>query len=192
MGTLPSPDTAAREGPADVELMLRVKAHDDEQAFAAIMDRYQVPLVGFFRSMGLVNDAPDAAQDTFLRLYRYRRRYEPRASLRTFIYLLARQVCTDASRKRVRRDRMIEAFRQEQADETAQTRSPVDDAFRAEALLRELPEAMRLVVVMNIYQGLCYEEIAAALEIPIGTVKSRMFNAMARLREALRVQRQQT
>jgi RNA polymerase sigma-70 factor, ECF subfamily len=170
--------------------MLRVRERDDEQAFAALVDRYQVPLVGFFRGMGLVNDASDAAQETFLRLFRYRRRYEPKASLRTFIYLLARQVCTDAVRKRMRRERLIEAFRRERTTESAVMRSPPGDAVLAEALLRDLPEAMRLVVVMSIYQGLNYEEIAAALEIPVGTVKSRVFNAMLRLREALRARKQ--
>ena len=177
--------------PSDVELMLRVKDRDDERAFAALMDRYQVPLVGFFRSLGLVNDAHDAAQETFLRLYRYRDRYEPTASLRTFIYLMARQVCTDASRKRMRRERLIAAFRREQTVEPPVARGPAEDAILAETLVSELPEAMRLVVVMSIYQGLCYDEIAAALEIPVGTVKSRMFNAMLKLREALHARKRQ-
>jgi RNA polymerase sigma-70 factor (ECF subfamily) len=191
MDTPPHPAESDPGDPSDVELMLRVRDHDDEQAFGTLMDRYQVLLVGFFRSMGLVNDAYDAAQETFLRLYRYRKRYEPKASLRTFIYLLARQVCMDASRKRMRRERLMDAFRREQTVEATVARGPSGDAILADALLGELPEAMRCVVVMSIYQGLCYDEIAAALEIPVGTVKSRMFNAMLRLREALHARKRQ-
>jgi RNA polymerase sigma-70 factor (ECF subfamily) len=56
----------------------------------------------------------------------------------------------------------------------------------AEELLLTLPDAMREVVVMSLCQGMKYEEISVALDIPVGTVKSRMFNAMLRLKEALR------
>jgi RNA polymerase sigma-70 factor, ECF subfamily len=176
--------------PSDIALMLRVK-EGDEGAFLALVRRYQDALFRFFRSMGLTSDAEDAAQETFVRLYKYRQRYEPRAGLRTFIYLLARQVFVDAYRKRQRYDGFLTAFQAEAEggqSEEARVGAPL---VRAEELLRELPEPMRLVVVMSFYEGLNYEEIADVLEVPVGTVKSRMFHALRRLREAMNEQKSQ-
>jgi RNA polymerase sigma-70 factor, ECF subfamily len=170
--------------PSDVDLMLRIK-RGDEDAFTLLVRRHQNALFTFFRSMGLSHDAEDAVQETFLRLYRYRSRYEPRAAFRTFMYLVARQVCFDAFRKRGRQQRLLREVERETPAQEAKTTPLGDAAARAEELLQALPEAMRIVVVMSIYQGLRYEEIGEALGIPAGTVKSRMFHAMLRLREAL-------
>jgi RNA polymerase sigma-70 factor (ECF subfamily) len=176
--------------PTDVELMLKVK-DGDEDGFVILVRRHQNYLLQFFRSMGLTADADDAVQETFLRLYRYRHRYEPKAGLRTFIHLLARQVCLDAFRKRQRRERHLDAYRQEaERTEAPSLPRPAGEwPEEAENLLRKLPEAMRAVVVMNIYQGMPYDEIAQALGIPVGTVKSRMFHAMLKMREALNVRK---
>lgn len=173
-------------GLSDIDLM-RILREGDERALAALVRRYQDALFRFFRSMGLGDDSEDATQETFLRVYRYRDRYEPRAAFRTFIYLLARQVCCDAFRKLQRRQQMMETVRLDAdgAGEAGAESARSDRATLAEAALRELPEAMRLVVVMSVYQGLRYEEIAEALGIPEGTVKSRMFHAMARLKESM-------
>jgi len=126
------------------------------------------------------------AQDTFVRLYRYRDRYRPTAKLTTFLYLLARQVWIDALRRGGRRKNAADGLRDEL--ETAKQPSPGRDKAigRAEEALLVLPERMRVVVVMSLYQGLKYDEIGDALDIPAGTVKSRMFNALKRMREHLR------
>ena len=170
-------------GVTDVELMLRVKS-DDEDAFAILIRRYQDSMFNFFRSMGLADGAEDAAQETFLRIYRFRHRYEPKATFRTFIYAVARNVCFDAFRKRKRQEQGLEELQLEALAEGASPPAGDDQLAMAEELLYSLPEAMREVVVLSVYQGLRYEEIATALEIPVGTVKSRMFHALLKLREA--------
>ena len=172
----------------DTQLMLRVGEGDDD-ALAALVHRYQGPLVNFFRSMGLHSGADDAVQETFLRLYRYRDRYEPRASFRTFIYMIARQVSVDAVRKGRRYGDMLERAAQEKESDAAPDLRRGAGLALAEELLMTLPEAMREVVVMSLCQGMKYDEISEALDIPVGTVKSRMFNAMIRLKEALRERR---
>lgn len=123
------------------------------------------------------------AQDTFVRLYRYRKRYRPAAKLTTFLYLLARQVWIDALRRGGRRQAATEKLQHEM--ETATQPSPVqtDAVGQVEEALLALPETMRLVVVMSFYQGMKYDEIGKALGIPEGTVKSRMFHALRRMRE---------
>jgi RNA polymerase sigma-70 factor (ECF subfamily) len=174
--------------PTDIELMLKFQAGDDT-SFVSLVRRHQNSLIRFFHAMGLTADADDAAQETFLRLHRYRHRYEPTATFRTFIHLLARQVCLDAFRRRQRRERHLDAYRLQAAHEDVAPPDPARNTGDAPAiageLLRDLPEAMRTVVVMSIYEEMPYDEIAKILDIPVGTVKSRMFNAMLRMRKAL-------
>lgn len=165
--------------------MLRVGRGDD-LALAALVRRYQTPLLNFFRSMGLHSGADDAVQETFLRVYRYRDRYEPRAAFRTFIYMIARQVSVDAIRKSRRYGDMLNRAAGEAEADPVPGRGRSDRMALAEELLMTLPESMREVVVMSLCQGMKYDEISRALDIPVGTVKSRMFNAMLRLKEALR------
>jgi RNA polymerase sigma-70 factor (ECF subfamily) len=171
--------------PSDIELMQRVRLGDDD-AVATLVHRYQGPLLNFFRAMGLHAGADDAVQETFLRLYRYRDRYEPRATFRTFIYMIARQVSVDAIRKGKRYGDLLERAANESETDAGPGMLRGDRLALAEELLLTLPDAMREVVVMSLCQGMKYEEISVALDIPVGTVKSRMFNAMLRLKEALR------
>ncbi len=173
---------------SDVDLMSHVK-RGDAAAFAALVRRHQGPLVNFFRRMGADRgEAEDMAQDTFLRLYGYRMKYVLTAKFTTFLYLLARHAWADGVRKLKRWRRASfpsdeGPWEVESADDVARIASRLD----LEEALARLSERLRPVVVMSVYQGLAYEEIAAALEIPIGTVKSRMFLALRRLKEDLHV-----
>jgi RNA polymerase sigma-70 factor (ECF subfamily) len=168
-------------GESDVELMRRCQA-DSEEAFAELIRRYQDPLVNFFRRMGVYQDAEDLVQETFLRMFRYRKRYKPTASLRTFLYRLAGQVRVDYLRKQKRYKDLKDAWPGREA-----VVEPVDAAETAAAMeaLAGLPDAMRQVVVLRIFHGLSYAEIGEACGTPLGTVKSRMFHALRALRQAL-------
>lgn len=164
--------------------MLRVKG-GCRDAFACLVRRHQQPLLNFFYRMGAYNDAEDLAQDTFVRLYRYRKRWRPRAKLTTFLYTLARHVWIDALRKRKRGEQFREQWK-EHADTVdegghAALRARLD----VSQALAALPEKLRDVVVLSVYQGMRYRDIGAILKIPEGTVKSRMFLAMNRLKEVL-------
>ena len=139
--------------------------------------------------MGVHRDAEDLAQETFIRLFKYRFRYKPRAKFTTFLYLLARQVWIDTLRKGKRKQEFEERFREHTEVVTQPGHADNGQLASAEQALHRLPEPMRLVVVMSIHQGLKYAEIAEVLKVPEGTVKSRMFNALRRLREDMNVQR---
>ncbi len=181
-------DSGTGQGPArepgDVALMERVKAGDAE-AFTLLIRRHQGPLVNFFRRMGAdIHEAEDMAQSTFLRLYGYRLKYAPTAKFTTFLYTLARNAWTDNVRK---------MKRWKNTDFSAEGREVAgpDDVRRlenrviVEEALARLSGRLRIVVVMSLWQGLKYDQIAEALEIPVGTVKSRMFIAFRQLKEIL-------
>lgn len=171
--------------PTDEELMERC-ANGDQSAFNTIVGRHQTEILNFFRRMGDHNSADDLAQETFLRLFRYRDRYRPTAKLKTFLYLLARRTWIDNCRAKGRRREGYERIVAE-----TELRREVDQPLRDEACSRVraaldgLSEEMRMVVVMSVYQGFKYREIAELMEIPLGTVKTRMFHAIKKLREIL-------
>jgi RNA polymerase sigma-70 factor (ECF subfamily) len=172
--------------PTDEALMLQA-TEGDTHAFSLLVTRFQTPLVNFFRHLGVYNDAEDLVQLTFVRLFRYRDRYKPTAKLRTFLYLLARQVRMDWLRKRKRKLELIERFKGHLSVQQPQQRHPSTEEKlgRAEEALEILSDGMRAVVVLSVYQGLTYREIGEILSIPEGTVKTRMYHAMRKLRTHL-------
>lgn len=172
----------------DVELMI-LTGGGNRNAFSEIVNRHQQPLMNFFCRLGVNRDAEDLVQDTFVRLYKYKDRYKPEAKFTTFLYLLARQVRVDYIRKGARQSEIVEGF------ESSGEAVPAEyDRFRGlgadmeESLLR-LPETMREVLVLSVYQGFKYAEISEMLGVPVGTVKSRVFTALQKMREELNAAR---
>jgi len=161
-------------------------ARRDKEAFTTLVRRHQNGLVNFFRRMGDYNCADDLAQETFVRLFKYRRRYRPKAKFTTFLYLIARRTWIDHCRALERRKRAYEKLVEAEILREPSGTDALDDAkARAAAALNVLTDEMRTVVVLSIYQGFKYREIAAMLGVPLGTVKTRMFHALRKLKEAL-------
>ena len=171
----------------DPELMA-CAAKGDEQAFGAIVERHKDALLNFFVRQNISHsDGQDLAQRTFLRIWRYRSRYSPKAKFTTFLFMIARQESIDFFRSEARRREAMDGVAQEceiQASERqGQTESGADDGLlRA---FRSLPDAMRSVVELVVMQNLPQAEAAEILGIPLGTVKSRLFHALRRLKEEL-------
>jgi RNA polymerase sigma-70 factor (ECF subfamily) len=181
-------DSAPLEQLDDADLMLRVRSQDDEAAFALLVSRHQKSLLNFFIRSGVQYDSEDLVQQTFLRLYRYRQRYVASAKFTTFLFLLARQVWIDELRRRQRRQRLAESLAAEPYEEFAAPAAPsagVEGDLDLARALATLSEGLRQVIELAVYQDLPYAEVAEILKIPVGTVKSRMFNALAKLREML-------
>ena len=159
------------------------------EAFLELMEAWQGPLARFFATMGAARDEiDDHVQETFVRIFGYRERYRSRGGwFRAFLFRLARNVLADEFR---RRRRSCEPVIESDLDRLA---VPDDNWAQGDVLdvrwaLRRLPARLLVVVALNVYEGLNYREIAEALEIPVGPVKSRMFYAMNQLREALHVE----
>jgi len=166
----------------DETLMLKTAA-GDTWAFATLVKRHQDPLLNFFRRLGVYTDAEDLVQETFVRLYNYRDRYRPTAKLTTFLYTIARHAWIDGLRKVKRQEAFVEELQADSPTSSEGGMRLVALRMDAQQALQQLPEKLRSVVVLSLYQGLRYEEIAAVLGIPVGTVKSRMFNALNQLKE---------
>jgi len=168
----------------DVTLMLEV-ARGSEEAFTALVRANQQPLVNFFTRMGASHDCEDLVQETFVRLFRYRQQYRPAARFATFLYHLARNVWADRGRKIVRFERLTAEYESELRVIGNAAPERNGEGMDIEAALDRLSPKLREVIVLNIYQGLRYQEVADVLGIPLGTVKSRINLALTALKEIL-------
>ncbi len=167
----------------DADLMLRV-GKGSREAFAELVRRHQNHLLNFFARMGAYQGAEDLVQETFLRLYRMRERYRPTARFTTFLYVLARHAWADQARRSWRKER-LETGLEDEARIVDRAAADAPHRLDVQAALDRLSPKLREVIVMNIYQGLRYQEIADVLGVPLGTVKSRINLAIQQLREML-------
>jgi RNA polymerase sigma-70 factor, ECF subfamily len=131
------------------------------------------------------HDAEDLVQETFLRAYRGFDRYQPGTNVRAWLYTILYRVRTDAFRKAGRTLRTVEM-----ADHHEPAVAPPQDALHAggedvSRALMSLPEVFRTAVVLRDVEEFTYEEIARIMEVPVGTVMSRIYRGRAQLREAL-------
>jgi RNA polymerase sigma-70 factor (ECF subfamily) len=176
--------------PTDIELMLRAKG-DDAAAFQELVLRYREPLRRYFASLTVdPAQADDFVQETFLRLWLSRRRYEPSGKFSTYLFQIGKHHWLN-QRKKFRPEVGLEPL-----DPSVSLAAPAVTQPQTVALLRlrdrqirtaiaRLPEHYREVFTLCHFDGLQYREIAQRLCIPIGTVKSRMSQAVRLLRAAL-------
>jgi RNA polymerase sigma-70 factor, ECF subfamily len=178
----------------DVTLMERIK-NDDQEAVILLVERYQSELTGFFFHLSWDQlTAEELAQDVFVNVYRARARYTASARVRTFLYRIAHNLWIDHLR-RTRRHLSLDAEFGEDGPRLSdtlpapeQTTSPARDGQirdRIQQALELLPAGQREVFVLANNHGMKYQDIAAVLSIPEGTVKSRMHSAVRALRDEL-------
>ncbi len=184
--------------PDDRELMQACK-EGSVQAFERLVDRHKDHLVNFF--YGMCNDralAEDLAQDVFVKLYRYRDRYEPSGKFTSYMFTIARNHWYDHLRKVKRRPDPVSLEHPVGKDEegadlkTLLSDDRVDEPFqeldderRREVLhdlVSRLPEDQRMVVVLSCFEHRTHKEISERLDVPEGTVKSRKHLAIKKLK----------
>ena len=175
---------------ADIEV-LRSVAAGDKQALGVLYDRHSgVMLALGLRILGVRREAEDLLHDVFLEAWRHAGDYDPkRGSVKTWLLLRMRSRCLD--RVRSHGFSRVESLDHEPVRQGAVERTERRmDGARARALLETLPPAQREVLELGYFEGLSFSEIATALNIPIGTVKSRVSAAMNKLREDLGVRKE--
>ena len=168
----------------DEELIAAVVA-GDETALATLYHRYERPLHAFLARQTGTRDLDDLVQETWLRVVRAAARFDPARRFSTWLFQIALNLARDW-----RRRPPPEAVGSERSATVAGPGPFVasdagndasDAAIDVHRLLAALPETHRAVVVLRHFHDLGEDEVAAILDIPRGTVKSRLHHAMARL-----------
>jgi RNA polymerase sigma-70 factor (ECF subfamily) len=185
-----------------VPLLVAQARDGNDAAFECLIKHYQGRIYSYIaRMLRDPADAEDLAQETFVRAYQALPHFRGDASFQTWLYRIAANLTIDASRRRLRREGNTLSLDEPREDEDSMlSRDPVDSSSRTPveeveagdvrrevwAAISELSPKLRPVVILYDLQGLSYEEIATILGCPLGTVKSRLFNARCQLRDKLR------
>jgi RNA polymerase sigma-70 factor (ECF subfamily) len=184
----------------DIRLMLRVRDADDRSAFAELVGRYQHRLVGVMHHLvGHPDEAEDLAQEVFLRVYRTRQKYTPKAKFATWLFTIANNLALNSLRDRRRKmavsldppDPASSGPWQTEQLTSGRERPPAHDVQQAELAdvvrraLDQLNDRQRMAVVLNKFEDLNYAEIAEVMGLTTKAVKSLQSRARSRLRECL-------
>lgn len=176
---------------SDAELVAAAQRGDGTAMDALLRRHYDRVHAVCRRIAGSSRDADDAAQEALIRIVRNIDRFDGRAAFGTWAYRIATNAALDELRKRSRRPRLQtvtddDARPIEPADPLAdRTVEAVTDRLAIEQALAELPEEFKVPVVLRDVADLDYAEIAEALGVPVGTVKSRIARGRRQLVERL-------
>lgn len=184
----------------DEELLLQYRATGDRELFALLVRRYESELYNYLRRyLANADLAEDVFQATFLQVHLKCDQFEEGRKFRPWLYTVATNQAIDA-RRRAKRHRMVSLDRVTSGDDgeeagkmldllVSEEQGPlaqIDERERRDQVqlaLSELPEIMQQLLHLVYYQGLKYREAAEVLDIPVGTVKSRMHAAVLKLSE---------
>ncbi len=182
---------------AATELMLRFQG-GDEDAYAELVHGFQKRIVSLaFRYVRSTADAEDVAQEVFLRVFRAKERYEPKARFSTWIH----RITVNASLNHLRARKARKGFSAEMpAGPDGELAVQFEDAAAPEpgrrldenevaevlrSIIDSLPERQKTAILLNKYQGLSYEETADAMELSVPAIKSLLTRARVNVKERL-------
>ena len=193
-GILSLPLLGAR---TDEQAMWRVKLYDDHQEFDRLVKRWEEPIRRLCtRMIGDPHRAEDLKQDAFLRVFEKRKSYEPKGRFSTFLWRIALNLCYDELRRLKRRREVLSVNDTESGEgstpePTSEWAGPdvctadLEEGELVRQAIMQLPDIYRSVIVLRHYEDLKLARIAEILEIPEGTVNSRMAEALVRLSRML-------
>ena len=179
--------------------LIEAAKRGDETAFAEIMRRYRSPITNYiYRFLNDYEEAVDLAQETFVRVYFALERYHTEYAFSTYIYRIATNLAISEIRRRKRRKLVSLTGLFQFDNEEAQDFNPPDEKLLPDENLIEneqsatiaraiatLPEKYRAPIVLRDVEGKSYEEVAAIMQLGLGTTKSRISRARKLLREKL-------
>jgi RNA polymerase sigma-70 factor (ECF subfamily) len=178
------------EGESGIEqAFARCRRTHDLAAFGKVVDAYEARIYGFvLRMVRDEEDALDVTQEVFVRAFQSRAKFDGRCSLRTWLFRIAHNLCVDRHRRGGARpvEQPMDGTAAEPADARWDPEAHVlDQELRAfvEHAVEGLSDKLRSVLLLHDKEGLGYEEIAEAVGVPVGTVKSRLFLARAHLKQ---------
>lgn len=184
----------------DLTLVERVRT-GDQRAFKSLVERYQRKVYAV--ALGMLKDKEDArdvAQEAFVKVYRYLDHFKGDASFYTWLYRITVNICIDVMRKKGSAREDVE-FDEAVAHDTAEANigalgsrlgtNPQKSALRKEladkilSALEQVPPKHREILLLREIEGMSYEELSRTLEIPKGTVMSRLFHARLKVQKVL-------
>ncbi|REJ78957.1 MAG: hypothetical protein DWQ47_05805 [Acidobacteria bacterium] len=178
----------------DAELVSGAISGADE-SFAALVERYQRPIVSYvYRFVNDYDASLDVTQEVFIKVYNSLERYSTDYKFSTWLYRIAHNAAIDHIRRHSRKEQSIETENQEgsyQLQLESSRPNPEQDRQRSEwrteieSVVKCLPTAYRELIVLRHGKDLSYVEIAETTDLPLGTVKNRLFRAREMMREML-------
>jgi RNA polymerase sigma-70 factor (ECF subfamily) len=179
--------------PADEDLVARCRTAGDHEAFALLVERHQQGICRFVARMTGPAGSEDLAQDVFIRAHQALPRFRGDSSFRTWIYSIARNRCCSELRRRGRRietvpltaddEETMHPLLSDSPPDFAADIARKDVSARVTELVAALPLPYRQVLTLFYVDEMQYEEIAAVLDVPMGTVKTWLHRARLRLRD---------
>lgn len=179
---------------SDEQLIGRFQS-GDERAYVELVNRYKDRLLNFvFQFLGDIEQAEDVVQDTMLRLYEKKHYYKEIAKFSTWIYTIARNLANTELRKRKRRKTtyLSQMSKEERQYEIPAIQDDVDQSLHSEFIydriqtaIDRLPEHFKMAIILRDIQELSYDDISKIVEVPLGTVKSRINRARLQLQAEL-------
>lgn len=176
--------------PNDLELIAQIKA-GKQAAFSALVRRYEQTVRGTVIGMlGYTAEADDVAQEVFIRFYKSIHKFRAESTLGTYLTRIAINLSLNELKRRQRQQQRLVPIQNEQK-RLLQIADPSEDPARSDnkqliqQALQLLSEDFRTVVVLRLIDGYSVKETAAILQLPQGTVASRLARAQLKLREAI-------
>ncbi|MBE7037161.1 MAG: sigma-70 family RNA polymerase sigma factor [Ruminococcaceae bacterium] len=179
--------------------LIKKAQEGDVEAFEQLIRDYEKRILNYcFRMMGNLSDAEDAAQEVFVKIFRFIDSFNGQSSFSTWLYRIASNVCLDLLRKAKRQPKDTVSIYQEN-DEGEEYSIAIEDTepdpyeraqlSEAQKVLKEalnqLSDEHKQVIILRDIEGLSYEEIAEAMGTAPGTVKSRINRARQMLKKLL-------
>lgn len=175
----------------ELEDLMRAVALGDEASFALLYDRTAPVVFGIVRRIVRSPEhAEEVTQEVYVEVWRKSQNWDPsRGSVLTWIMLIARARATDRVRSeqaaRDRQERVAPSWVELPADRVAEEVSIAFEQVEIRNLLGQLTDLQRQVIELAYFGGRTYPEVARMLDLPLGTVKTRMRDGLLRLRQAL-------
>jgi RNA polymerase sigma-70 factor, ECF subfamily len=176
-------------GPAEERALVEACLAGDRGAFDVIVERHRRQVYQLcYRYVGSHEDASDLAQDTFIRAYKGLKGFKGQASLSTWLYRIAVNVCLNRVALKTPRPEALGP--QEHVDAGAERPDTAllrqERAAEVRAAIRQLPPKQRATLILRVYHELPHEEIAGVLGSSVGAAKANFFHALANLKKLLR------
>ncbi|MFD2212457.1 RNA polymerase sigma factor [Metabacillus endolithicus] len=157
----------------------------DEQSIEELFVTYKPSIYQFvYRYCQDEQLSIDIVQDTFIRFHKYHETFdESKSSVKTFLFRMAYQIMINRLKRRNRFKKLL-PFLYQQND---QHELPLEDKLTIQSAIQQLPDDQRAVILLTYYHDQTQKEISKILEIPIGTVKSRLHTSLKKLKVLLEV-----